>query len=170
MPRFLSQNYKYVAAIVLVLGLGNPLTVSPGTSSTSYSYWGPPFQILTQNNYLSYCFIIQYFQCSFWKYNKKFQCQSPFNSLPYCVHSYGFSPVYVLMYLAWLPGWINPLSHYVYMWLLPCICSHVFDKINRFIKSLVTLFAYKWFLCVKIPNHSHSLTQHHCKQDQPFYH
>ena len=29
--RFLSQNFKYVAAIVLVLGLGNPLTVSPGT-------------------------------------------------------------------------------------------------------------------------------------------
>ena len=93
----------------------------------------------------------------------------PFSPLPYCVHSYGFAPVYVPMYLAWLPGWINPLSHYVYIWLLPCICSHVFDKINRFIKSLVTLFAFKWFLCVKIQNHSHSLTQHHCKQDQPFH-
>ena len=51
-----------------------------------------------------------------------------------------------------------------------CICSHVFDMINRFMKSLVTLFAYKWFLCVKIQNHSHSLTQHHYKQDQPFHH
>ena len=138
MPRFLSQNFKYVAAIVLVLGLGNPLTVSPGTSSTSYSYWGPPFQILTQNNYLSYYFWNQDFVSSYNIFNalsentiKKFQCQLPFNPLPYCVHSYGFSPVYVLMYLAWLPGWINPLSHYVYIWLLPWPK----DLMNLFIMS-----------------------------------
>ena len=65
------------------------------------------------------------------------------------VHSYNFSPVYVLMCVGRLPYKQNCLPHCTFIWLLSCMCSHMTFMATRHTNLFTIQCAFIRFLsCV----------------------
>jgi len=74
------------------------------------------------------------------------------NSSPHCMHSYGFSPVCVLMCLARLPDSLNPCPHWVHSYGCSHVCVLMCGKVTQLTKLFSTLCAFIWLLACMCPH------------------